>query len=146
METKRRIGIIAAGLAGFADATYLSVKHLYKSDAGCLVTEGCDVVLNSEYAVLLGVPLAYLGMAYYTVVLALVTAEWAHRNAIFNQMLKGVVIAGLGFSAYLLYVQAIVLNAFCSWCLFSAGITVIMAALILTAGKAETDSDRSGGR
>lgn len=119
--------LLAAGgmaLAGFADATYLSVKHLYSSDAGCLVTEGCDTVLSSTYAELFGIPLAFLGWGYYTAVLLLLTAYGLHEKPLAFHAARVVVTGGIGFSAYLLHVQANILNAFCSWCLFSAAMTL----------------------
>lgn len=122
-------------LAGFADATYLSVKHLYGSDAGCLVTEGCDTVLTSDYATIAGVPLAYLGWGYYTLMLVLLTAYFLHRIPAAWTLARVVVAGGVLFSAYLLHVQANILNAFCSWCLFSAAMTLGMALTLWVGSK-----------
>lgn len=118
-------------IVGFADATYLTVKHIYQADVGCLLADGCDAVLNSEFATFMGVPLAYLGLAYYLVTVVGITAY--HQTEKSN-LLKGlflVNLAGFAFSLWLVYLQAFVLNSYCSWCLISAGVTTLLL-LILT--------------
>ncbi len=124
-------------LAGFSDATYLTVKHFYQADAGCLITEGCDVVLKSEFATFMGIPLAYMGLAYYFMAVVGITAFHQSRN---TDILKGLFLlnlSGFSFSLWLVYLQAFVLSAYCAWCLFSAGVTTLLL-LILTFRKEES--------
>lgn len=124
-------------LAGFADATYLTVKHVYQADAGCLITEGCDTVLKSEFASFLGIPLAYLGLAYYLIAVIGITAYHQTEK---TDILKGLFLLNLGgfsFSLWLVYLQAFVLNAYCTWCLFSAVVTTLLLS-ILTFRKEES--------
>ncbi len=117
-------------LAGYSDAVYLSVKHLYSADAGCLITEGCDQVLKSEYASFLGIPLAYMGLAYYLIViLGAVLFEQKRDEGILKALFL-VNLSGFAFSVWLVYLQAFVLNAFCSWCLFSAFVTTSLLAIL----------------
>jgi uncharacterized membrane protein len=117
-------------LAGFADAVYLTVKHVYQADAGCLITEGCDTVLKSEFATFMGIPLAYLGLAYYLIAVIGITAYHQSEK---NDLLKGLFLLNLGgfsFSLWLVYLQAFVLNAFCTWCLFSALVTTLLLSIL----------------
>ena len=48
--------------AGLALATYLSVEHVTGGAPACGVAGGCADVTGSEYAVLLGVPVAFIGV------------------------------------------------------------------------------------
>jgi uncharacterized membrane protein len=117
-------------LAGFSDALYLTVKHLYQADAGCPITEGCDTVLKSEFAMFMGIPLAYLGLAYYLITVVGITAY--HQSGK-TDLLKGLFLLNLGgfsFSLWLVYLQAFVLNAFCTWCLFSALVTTLLLSIL----------------
>lgn len=117
-------------LAGFADAVYLTVKHVYQADAGCPIAEGCDTVLKSEFATFMGIPLAYLGLAYYLIAVIGITAYHQSEK---TDVLKGLFLLNLGgfsFSLWLVYLQAFVLNAFCTWCLFSALVTTLLLSIL----------------
>ncbi len=56
----KRAALIVLGLAviGLADAVYLTVKHYLGGSVPCSLTEGCDTVLTSNYAVFGGLPVA----------------------------------------------------------------------------------------
>jgi len=123
-SNKRVITAALMAIAGFADAAYLSVKHVYNSEVGCLIAGGCDAVLNSEYATIMGVPLSFLGAVFYTVVLVLLAAYLLYQGPLLYHSIKTVVIIGFVFSVYLVHLQLFVLNALCSWCLFSAAMTI----------------------
>ena len=130
-SNKRIIAAAIMAIAGFADAAYLSVKHIYNSDVGCLIAEGCDAVLNSEYATIMGVPLSFLGVVFYTVVLMFLAAYLLYQGPLLYHAIKIVVIIGFIFSIYLLHLQLFVLYALCSWCLFSAAMTIGLTVAFL---------------
>jgi len=127
----RRIDALTAVLAlvGLADAVYLTAEHLSGRSVVCMVTRGCDAVLQSPYASLPGgAPLASLGALAYFTVFSLATLSafgYAHTST----LLRVVVAAMFAFTLWLLYVQAFVLEAFCSYCLLSAAVTTTLAAL-----------------
>lgn len=130
MKSASRFAYASLALAGYADATYLTVKHLYKADAGCLLSDGCDTVLNSEFSSIFGIPLAFLGLAYYLICVIGITAYHQTGKA---DILKGLFLVNLGgfaFSIWLIYLQAFVLNAFCTWCLFSAAVTTLLVTIL----------------
>lgn len=82
---------------------------------------GCETVQVSAYAELWGIKIAYLGLATYLVIGALLLLETRRDIPIFGEyafMLNyGVVLFAFLYSMYLVYVQAFVLEAFCQWCL-----------------------------
>ena len=117
-----RAAAIGVALAGLGIATYLTVVHYAGGDPVCAVAHGCATVQQSEYAALAGVPVAVLGLAGYLALLAALArdGEGGRTAAAFLSL------AGLGFSAWLTYVEVGVLNAICIWCVGSA---ICMAAL-----------------
>jgi uncharacterized membrane protein len=120
-------------LVGLADAAYLSALHFYQAEPGCSLITGCDVVLSSEYAVVFGIPLAYGGFAYYLTLLmgALVYYQYETKKAL--HVLFGVNLLGFFYSLWLIYVQAVILGAFCQYCLVSA-LTTTLALIVLSIG------------
>jgi uncharacterized membrane protein len=116
-------------LAGAVLAGYLTSAHYAEGSLVCPVGGGgCETVQESEYAEIAGVPVAVLGLGAYFVLLALVL--WDTPTA----RLAAAVIAliGFAFSAYLLVIQAFVLDAFCVWCLVN-DVVIAPALAVLTA-------------
>jgi uncharacterized membrane protein len=90
---------------------------------------GCETVQTSSYATMVGVPVAVVGLVGYS-------------GLLLSALLRGEVGAYLGFlvalvgtlfSAYLTYLELLVIHAVCEWCVASA--TVMVGALICTAGR-----------
>ncbi len=129
-------------LIGFTDAAYLSALHFYQADPGCSLITGCDAVLSSEYAVVMGIPLAYGGFAYYLTLLLGVLVYYQYEIKKALQVTFMVNLLGFFFSLWLVYIQAFVLEAFCQYCLISAFTTtfaLITISLGLRNGKSLTE-------
>ncbi len=94
---------------------------------------GCETVQESEYAEIAGVPVAVLGLGAYVVLLALVL--WDTPAA--RLAAAAIAIVGFMFSAYLLVIQAFVLDAFCVWCLVN-DVLIAPALAVLTALRLRT--------
>ncbi|MCA1635447.1 MAG: vitamin K epoxide reductase family protein [Acidobacteria bacterium] len=118
-------------LVGLLDAVYLTVEHLSGRSVRCLVVSGCDAVLQSSYATLPGdVPLAALGaLAYFTAFSLATLAAFGYPKA--RTLLAPLVVAMFAGALWLLYVQAFVLQAFCTYCLLSAAVTTTLALILL---------------
>lgn len=123
-----RIGAVAVALAGLAIAGYLSWAHYADTSVICVAGGGCEKVQSSEYAELFGIPVAVLGFGAYAAILALVA--WDAPTA--RLAAASLALFGLLFSAYLLVVQAFVIEAFCSWCVVN-DVLVAPALAVLTA-------------
>jgi uncharacterized membrane protein len=123
--------VAVVALVGLIDATYLTVEHVSGRNVRCLVTSGCDAVLASRYAVVADtVPLAALGaLAYFTAFSLATLAAFGYRGV--RAPLALLVAAMLAATLWLLYVQAFILQAFCSYCLLSAAVTFTLTLLVL---------------
>jgi len=120
-------------LAGFFVSLYLWLWKLGAvGSLSCGPGGGCEYVQTSPYAMLFGIPVAFFGVIGYLGLLIVsllgLQPRWAERRepTVALVALSG---AALGFTAYLTYLEAAVIHAWCRWCLVSAG---IIAAIFLT--------------
>ena len=108
-------------LLGIGVSSYLSYLKLAKAAAVCVQSGpfNCDLVLNSQYSELAGIPIAWLGLAVYIGIGLILAFE--RRTAFLREY--GILLAfGIGlfawlFSMWLVYVQFGLLQAACPWCL-----------------------------
>lgn len=88
----------------------------------------CETVQNSPFSRIGGIPVAVFGAVGYLALLVVgllglqpkfIGARWVSLS-----LLGGGVI-GVGFSAYLTYLEAYVIHAWCQWCVSSAILAVL---------------------
>lgn len=118
-------------LVGLFDASYLTIEHLSGRSVRCMIVSGCDEVLQSSYATVVGhVPVAALGaFAYFTVFSLTVLALFGYAGA--RRLVAPVVAVMFLATLWFVYLQAFVINAFCVYCLLSAAVTTTLALLTL---------------
>lgn len=120
-------------VAGLFISLYLWLWKLGLIGVLACGTGGCEYVQTSRYAVLFGVPVAAYGVAGYVAVLGLslvgLHGRWAERPEP-TRWLAVLAGAGVAFSAYLTYLEAAVIHAWCRWCLASAA---VITAVFVTA-------------
>ncbi|OGA31789.1 MAG: hypothetical protein A3G80_07080 [Betaproteobacteria bacterium RIFCSPLOWO2_12_FULL_62_13b] len=88
------------------------------------------MVNNSVYARIYGVPVAFIGLAGYLVLLGLALAVLQTEGVVQRRLLTiGFLLAlgGVGFSAYLTYIEVYVIEAICIWCVTSALLITLLA-------------------
>ena len=127
---KLPVAAAVVALVGLADAVYLTVHHYTAEPVPCGADFDCGAVLSSSYAEIAGIPLAAFGAAAYFVAfsLALLTAFGDRRMwGIFG--IQTIIMSA--FSAWLIYVQAAIIGAFCQYCLISALTTFTLYTLYL---------------
>src|SRR4030095_14506496 len=119
--------LFALAIIGLALSGYLTfTAWAGKSVAFCTEGAGCDVVLNSRWSTLFGMPTSFWGFLTY----ALLAAVAWHRHAD-NQWRWAWVISlfGLFYSLYLTSISFFVLQAACQYCLTSLAIMAAIFAL-----------------
>lgn len=131
MSPHRILSALLVAGAGLADAVYLTANHFLNRVPPCSLISGCETVTTSSYATFAGVPVALLGVLYYLTVIVLLLAYFDRQKITILRLATGLIALGVLFSAYLIYLQAAVLQAFCIYCLFSASITALLFLLIV---------------
>jgi len=117
-------------LAGLADATYLTVQSLTGETLVCGGSADCFRVLGSSYARIAGIPVATFGVLGYFSAFSLATfAAFGYPRA--RQLFALLVWAMFAVTLWLLFVQAFMLHAFCRYCLFSAALVFVLAAMVV---------------
>src|SRR3989338_9361244 len=116
-------------VAGAVVSAYLYLKTFDPSSVICSVGGGCETVLSSQYAKIFDFPVAGLGLVWYLALLALIWLVYFKRVwAELPVQIWG--LCGLLFSLYLLYLEHFKIHAYCTWCLVSLGIVVLINGLI----------------
>ncbi len=131
---KHLMAVSVLSLLGIFVALYLLLWKIgVLGDLSC-TTDGCETVQTSAYSDFLGVPVALYGVvgfaALFVVSLLGLQPRWLERRepTILVTALSGI---GLAFSAYLTYLEAWVIHAWCQWCVASAVIIAVIFALSL---------------
>jgi uncharacterized membrane protein len=125
--------LLVAGLAvlGMLITGYLTgLAWLGESAAFCAEGSGCDVIRQSRWSTLLGLPVALWGFAVYA---ALGVVAWRMPPRLKRwRRLWYLALVGVAVSLYLTVVGIVALDAVCLWCLASlATISAIFVSVIL---------------
>jgi uncharacterized membrane protein len=124
-DRRLRLAAIVLALAGLGVASYLTYIHYKGINPACGLGANCVKVQTSEWSKLAGVPVALLGLIGYAVILAslFVPGELG--------LMTGALVAliGFGFSLYLTYRELFTIHAICEWCVTSAVLMTLLAAI-----------------
>ena len=134
MRKRVLLGWILASLAfvGMVDSGYVGINSFQRFMIPCGIAKGCDEVLNSSYARIGGISIAWGGVAFY-ICMAFGGIFAAYG---FNQLLRltlPINLLAFAFTLYLFYLQAFVILAFCDYCLLSALLVTLSLVLHLVA-------------
>jgi uncharacterized membrane protein len=130
---------LSLSLVALAVASYLTVTHYSDPTALACPDTGivnCTLVTTSSWSVVLGVPLAVLGLAWAVVMTGL-TVPWAWRAAAPWVDGARLVVSGAGAAMvlYLVYVELFRIGAICLWCT-AMHITAVSLFGVILAGRA----------
>lgn len=118
--TLRHIQLVSV-IFGLFVSGYLSYLKITDVPSVCIQSGpfNCNVVLNSVYSEIAGIPIAYLGFMTYVIIGIVLLFE--KRVSIFQEygrlMTFGIGLFAWMFSVWLVYVQFFRLEALCPWCL-----------------------------
>ena len=115
------LALIGLGIAGYLTWVHYAGLHPFCVGGG----GGCEKVQSSRWAELAGIPVAVLGLGGYVALLAtLALPEDPGRSAA-----AFVALVGVGFSAWLTYVELAKIHAICQWCVASAVVMTLLAVV-----------------
>ena len=130
-----RMAVALLSLLGLLDAAYLALERVTGGPIACPIGGGCETVQSSPYALLFGVPVAFIGIAGYTLLLvvALLSLQFSNLGSISLDALL-LVLASIALLAgiYFMYVQVALIGAICFWCAVAALLDLLiwLAALV----------------
>jgi len=121
-------------LLGLFLGAYLTLyKFGYVGSLVCNVSS-CEQVQTSRWSMFIGLPVATWGLGFYVVmlVLALVGMQPSFEDSsAISLALLAMASVGLVFTAWLNYLEAFVINAWCEWCIASALMVVALFGFAL---------------
>ena len=121
--------LLSLSAVGIALTAYLSWAAFSGSALrGCSAGGGCDVVLTSRWATLLGLPTAFWGLLAYT---GLAVIAFVRR--IDKQWLYAWTVAlfGVCYGVYLTVVSLTILDSACPYCLTSLGLMIAVLSIVV---------------
>jgi uncharacterized membrane protein len=118
-----------------ADAIYLTVQHYTGNSTLACSSSGvidCAKVLTSPQAVILGVPVAVIGLAFYAVMFALNTPyAWRTTREWVAPLRLAAICCGMGMVLYLVSVE-VSLRTICEYCTLVHILTFALFVILVT--------------
>src|SRR5665213_4477514 len=137
------IATLVLSVAGLGVATYLTITHFDKvalvcSDNGAI---NCAKVTSSPQSVILGIPVAMLGLAFFIPMIALcLPAAWRSADRRIHLARLILSVTGVGMILYLIIAELFIIKAICLWCSGVHVITFILFVIIVTASPIVLDT------
>lgn len=139
-----RMVVAVLSLVGLFVSFYL-MAHSFGWTGSLLCGVGdCETVQASRWARVGPVPVSVIGVVGYAALLALALTglqQGRRASRAIGALLLSGATAGVAFSAWLTYLEAAVIHAWCQWCVTSA----ILITLIFLAALPEWSRIRGGG-
>jgi len=131
-------------MLGLLAVVHLAIQEARGFDRGCFGVSGaeagtpgfdCSAVVSSGAGTLFGLSNITWGVGFYGAVALLtlvVFGVYPRWRRWIQGARSGLILAGVGYSAYLVYVQVGVLGTLCALCLVSSALTVLLCAAQVT--------------
>lgn len=134
----------ALAIAGTAVAAYLTYVHYTSSAILACAGSGavdCERVTTSAQSILVGVPVAVLGLAWFVPTTALVSpAAWRSRRPWVRWARIATIVAGMVMVLWLVYAELFLIRAICLWCTVVHVIVFALFVLVMLYGWEEADA------
>lgn len=117
---------IVLGFIGIVDSIYLTYQKITNNEVACSTFSGCNTVINSDYAYLIGIPLAYLGVIYYSTLLIILVLVLNNTKTYWLNLLMLVTFSGFLMSGYFVYLQLFEIGSICIYCMLSAVLSTLL--------------------
>jgi uncharacterized membrane protein len=127
---RSRLALVLS-LGGLGIATYLTIAHFGSAPLVCSNSGAIDClkVTTSAQSYFLHIPVAILGLGFYTVLTALnLPVAWRSRDRRIHIARLAVLVLGMCFALYLVSAELLIIGAICLWC---TGVHVVTFALFV---------------
>lgn len=104
--------VLTLATVGLGTSALLLHLYLFPEAGSCGPDGGCDTVRTSAWSAVAGIPLPWLGVAYFGALMAAVLVPALRRR----WLLVALGLGGMATGASLLVVQGAVIGAFCPYC------------------------------
>ncbi len=118
--------LTAGSLAGFVISLYLTLVHYRGYVSPCYVVQGCETVQTSRFSTIGGVPVALFGTVFFTTMFYLAVGLLTRPGTRLTRVFKGLSFAGALSAIPLFLLQAIALRAYCSYCVATEVLLVLL--------------------
>jgi uncharacterized membrane protein len=128
MEKRLSQLAILLTIVGLLVSIYMTIYKITSNDSMCIGSGDCKTVNASRYAEVYGIPVAVLGVAGYSAILAVLFLE--RRPGFFQQngtlLFFGLSLTGFLFTLYLIFVEVALIRAYCPFCITSQTVMTII--------------------
>ena len=123
--------ILLVTFIGLADSAYLVKEKMLGNPLICNIEglSGCNIVAQSPYADLWGIPVAAYGVAFYVLLFIVTAVELIYMSALVRRVIQLLAVVGIIASSYFMYIQIAIIDAFCIYCAVSALATFLIFVL-----------------
>lgn len=137
--------ILLFSFIGLSDNLYLARQEAVGDPLLCTVQNftDCNVVASSPYSYLFGIPVAYFGVALFSLLFGLALLELFMHDYRVRRALQVVALGELLLLLASTIVQFVFIKAWCIYCLFSSAVglcVVILASRIEPLGRSSVSS------
>ena len=129
---------LLSSLGGLLVSAYLLVNNWANGAIMICPDNGCDIVNQSAYSEIAGIPVALFGFIGYIVILnlCLMPSKYSFKPL----LLWGTTAIGFLFSVYLVGTSIFVIQSVCLWCMISfAAITLLFISATLEVWRRRAD-------
>lgn len=121
--------ILALSFLGIADSWYLFQSAVTDTALTCDIgagLDGCNIVAQSPYSQLLGIPLALYGVGFFALLFVVGAILLMVQSRLLEKGLLALAAFGALASVVFVYIQFFLIKALCIYCLLSAAITFVL--------------------
>jgi uncharacterized membrane protein len=121
-------------IIGLLVSIYMTIFKITSNENMCVGSKDCSIVNASRYSEVNGIPVAVIGVAGYTALLAALLLE--RNNGFFKQngsmIFFGLAVTGFLFTIYLIFVEIALIKAYCPFCIASqVSMTIIFILSVI---------------
>ena len=134
MEKRLSQLAIILTIIGLLVSIYMTIYKITSNDSMCIGSGDCKTVNASRYAEVYGIPVAVLGVAGYSAILAVLLL--GRRPGFLQQngtlLFFGLSLTGFLFTLYLIFVETVLIKAYCPFCITSqTAMTIIFIISVI---------------